>query len=106
MLVASRSEKLAEVSQRVKAIGAEPLVLELDLMAPAAAEIVVTKTLDRFGRIDALVNIAGAVAGLDVFQMTDEQWTTGMELKFQGASRMTIRAREALKESKGAVVFI
>jgi 3-oxoacyl-[acyl-carrier protein] reductase len=63
VLVARSGEKLAEVSQRVKAIGAEPLVLELDLMAPAAAEIVVTKTLDRFGRIDALVNIAGAVAG-------------------------------------------
>lgn len=71
VLVARSGEKLAEVSQRVKATGAEPL--ELDLMAPAAAEIVVTKTLDRFGRIDALVNIAGAVAGLDVFQMTDEQ---------------------------------
>jgi 3-oxoacyl-[acyl-carrier protein] reductase len=41
-------------------------------MAPTAAEIVVKKTLDRFGRIDALVNIAGAVAGLDVFQMTDD----------------------------------
>jgi 3-oxoacyl-[acyl-carrier protein] reductase len=40
-------------------------VLELDLMVLMAAEIVVKKTLDRFGRIDALVNIAGAVAGLD-----------------------------------------
>jgi NAD(P)-dependent dehydrogenase (short-subunit alcohol dehydrogenase family) len=39
-------------------------------MAPRSAEFVVKETLDRFGRIDALVNIAGAVAGLDVFQMT------------------------------------
>ena len=64
------------------------------------------KTLDRFGRIDALANIAGAVAGLDVFEMTDEQWNTGMELKFHGARRLTMHAWEALKESKGAVVFI
>src|SRR5262249_11994940 len=75
-------------------------------MAPTAAEIVVKRTLDRFGRIDALVNIAGAVPGLDVFQMTDEQWNTGMELKFHGARRLTIRAWDALKESKGSVVFI
>jgi 3-oxoacyl-[acyl-carrier protein] reductase len=81
-------------------------VLELDLMAATAAEVVVRKTLDRFGRIDALVNIAGAVAGVDVFEMTDEQWNTGMELKFHGARRLTIHAWEALKESKGAVVFI
>jgi hypothetical protein len=37
--------------------------------------------------------------------MTDEQWNTGMELKFHGARRV-LRAWEALKESKGAVVFI
>ena len=106
VLAARSGEKLGEVGEQVRAIGAEPLVLELDLMAPTAAEIVVKKTLGRFGRIDALVNIAGAVAGLDVFQMTDEQWNTGMELKFHGARRLTIRAWEALRESKGAVVFI
>ena len=69
VLVARSEEKLGEVGQ-AKAIGAEALVLELDLMAPRSAEFVVKETLDRFGRIDALVNIAGAVAGLDVFQMT------------------------------------
>src|SRR6476619_2187130 len=105
VLAARSGEKLAEVGQQVKAIGAEPLVLELDLMAPTAAEVVVRKTLDRFGRIDALVHIAGAVAVLDVFEMTDEQWNRGMELKFHGARRV-LRAWEALKESKGAVVFI
>jgi 3-oxoacyl-[acyl-carrier protein] reductase len=106
VLVARSEEKLGEVGQQAKAIGAEALVLELDLMAPRSAEFVVKETLDRFGRIDALVNIAGAVAGLDVFQMTDEQWNTGMELKFHGARRLTIRAWDALRESKGTVVFI
>jgi 3-oxoacyl-[acyl-carrier protein] reductase len=106
VLGARSGERLGEVGQQVKAIGAEPLVLELDLTAPPAAEIVVNKTLDRFGRIDALVNIAGAVAGLDVFQMTDEHWNTGMELKFHGARRLTIHAWDALRESKGTVVFI
>jgi 3-oxoacyl-[acyl-carrier protein] reductase len=106
VLAARGGEKLGEVGEQVKAIGAEPLVLEVDLMAPTAAEVVVKQTLDRFGRIDALVNIAGAVAGLDVFQMTDEQWNAGMELKFHGARRLTIRAWDSLRESKGAVIFI
>jgi 3-oxoacyl-[acyl-carrier protein] reductase len=106
VLAARGGEKLTEVGEQVKAIGAEPLVIELDLMAPTAADTVVKATVDRFGRIDALVNIAGAVPGLDVFQMTDEQWNTGMELKFHGARRLTIRAWDALKASKGAVVFI
>jgi 3-oxoacyl-[acyl-carrier protein] reductase len=106
VLAARGGEKLDEVGERVQGIGAESLVLELDLMAPTAADIVVKKTLDRFGRIDALVNVAGAVAGLDVFLMTDEQWNAGMELKFHGARRLTIRAWDALRASKGAVVFI
>lgn len=106
VLAARRREELSEVGRQVESIGAEVLTFEVDLMAPNAAEIVVAGALARFGRIDALVNIAGAVAGLDVFQMTDEQWNTGMELKFHGARRLTIRAWDALKESKGAVVFI
>jgi 3-oxoacyl-[acyl-carrier protein] reductase len=106
VLAARSAEKLGEVGQQVKTSGAEPLVLELDLMPPTAAEIVVKKTLDRFGRIDALVNIAGAVGGLDVFKMTDEQWAAGMELKFHGARRLTIRAWDALRESRGSVAFI
>lgn len=106
ILAARGGEKLAEVGEQVKAIGAEPFVLELDLMAPSAADIVVKSTIDRFGRIDALVNIAGAVPGIDVFHMTDEQWNVGMELKFHGARRLTIHAWDALKTSKGTVVFI
>jgi len=106
VLAARGGERLAEVGEQIKAMGAEPLVLELDLMAPSAAETLVRSTIDRFGRIDALVNVAGAVPGIDLFQMTEEQWHNGMELKFHGARRLTTHAWEALKVSKGAVVFI
>jgi 3-oxoacyl-[acyl-carrier protein] reductase len=84
----------------------EPLVLALDLSEPASAQIVVSKTLERFGRIDALLNIAGAVPQIDLFEMTDEQWNDGMALKLHGARRLTLRAWEALKAARGAVVLI
>ncbi len=41
-----------------------------------------------------------------MFQMTDEQWNKGMELKLHGARRLTLFAWEALKATKGAVVLI
>jgi 3-oxoacyl-[acyl-carrier protein] reductase len=106
VLAARSGEKLAEVGADVKRNGADVLGLEVDLSGAAAADTVIERTLSRFGRIDALLNIAGAVPGLDVFQMTDEQWESGMALKFHGARRLTIRAWEALKRSKGAVVFM
>jgi 3-oxoacyl-[acyl-carrier protein] reductase len=106
VLAARGAAELGEVAEQVKANGAEPLAIDLDLMAPTAAEAVVSQTLAKFGRIDALLNIAGAVRGIDLFQMTDEQWNVGMELKLHGARRLTLRAWDALKASKGAVVLI
>lgn len=106
VLVARDAERLAEVARQVEKTGADALGLELDLSTASAAETVIERTLARFGRIDALANIAGAVAGLDVFQMSDEQWQSALALKFHGARRLTIRAWEALKAAKGAVVFI
>jgi 3-oxoacyl-[acyl-carrier protein] reductase len=58
------------------------------------------------GRIDALVNIAGAVPQIDLFEMTDEQWQGGLALKLHGARRLTIEAWPALKDAKGSVVMM
>jgi 3-oxoacyl-[acyl-carrier protein] reductase len=105
-LAARNADELKEVANAVKSAGAEPLVLDLDLSKVEAGTTVVKTTLDRFGRIDALLNIAGAVPQIDLFEMTDDQWYAGMELKLHGARRLTLRAWEALKKSKGSVVFM
>jgi 3-oxoacyl-[acyl-carrier protein] reductase len=104
-LVARSGEKLQEAGKEIEAGGATPLALDLDLATPDAADGVVKATLDRFGRLDALVNVAGSVPGIDLLEMTDQQWDSGLALKFHGARRLTIRAWDALKASQGAVVF-
>jgi 3-oxoacyl-[acyl-carrier protein] reductase len=106
VLAARGAVALGEVAEHVRAQGAEPLAIDLDLMAPAAADALVDRTLAKHGRIDALLNIAGAVPGIDLFEMTDAQWGAGMELKLHGARRITLRAWEALKAAKGSVVLM
>jgi len=106
VLAARNSESLQEVSEAVRAAGAEPLTCALDLSQVQAADTLVQTTLDHFGRIDALLNIAGAVPQIDLFEMTDDQWKAGMELKLHGARRIAIRAWDALKKSQGSVVFM
>lgn len=106
VLAARSADELSEVATAVKTIGAESLVCDLDLSKPESAQILVQAALARFGKIDALLNIAGAVPQIDLFEMTDEQWQAGMELKLHGGRRLTIHAWEALKESKGSVVFM
>jgi 3-oxoacyl-[acyl-carrier protein] reductase len=106
VLVARNRAKLEETAKEVETAGAESLVLDIDLADKDAAKKVVEQTLARFGRIDALLNIAGAVPQIDLFEMTDQQWDAGMALKLHGARRLTIEAWPALKASRGAVVLM
>ena len=106
VLAARNAKALEEVATAVREAGAEPLSLALDLSQIEASKNLVDATLERFGRIDALLNIAGAVPQIDLFEMTEEQWEAGMELKLHGARRLTIRAWSALKRSQGSVVFM
>jgi 3-oxoacyl-[acyl-carrier protein] reductase len=106
VLIARNGRALEEVAAETRKAGAESIVLDLDLSQVEAAGAVVKAALQKFHRIDALLNIAGAVPQIDLFEMTDEQWRAGMELKLHGARRLTVRAWDALKANKGSVVFM
>lgn len=106
VLAARNKEELERTALEVNAAGAESLVCPVDLREPRAAEVIVSDALHRFGRIDALLNIAGAVPQIDLFEMTDAQWDDGAALKLHGARRLTIQAWNALKASNGSVVLI
>jgi len=106
VLVARDRGHLDETAVAVKAAGAEALVVDADLSQPSAAHTVVDRTLALFGRIDALLNIAGAVPQIDLLEMTDEQWEGGLALKLHGARRLTIAAWPALQVTKGSVVLM
>lgn len=106
VIVARNRENLDQVAIEVRRAGAEALVVDLDLAEPEAAQQVVDRTLAAFGKIDALLNIAGAVPQIDVFDMTDEQWERGFALKLHGARRLTMAAWASLKKTGGSVVLM
>jgi 3-oxoacyl-[acyl-carrier protein] reductase len=106
VLTARNGDALQEVAHEVQQVGAGVHLMPLDLRDPAADKALVDETLQRFGKLDALINVAGAVPQIDLLEMTDAQWDDGMALKLHGARRITIHAWNALKESRGSVVFI
>jgi 3-oxoacyl-[acyl-carrier protein] reductase len=106
VLAARQEEELRKTASAVESAGAASFTCALDLREPGSAEVLIQGTLNHFGRIDALLNIAGAVPQIDLFEMTDAEWEDGMALKLHGARRLTMRAWEALKASKGTVVLI
>src|SRR5258706_10943235 len=87
VLVARSRSNLAQTAEAVKAAGGQGLVIDIDFAQASAAQKVVDQTLAAFGRIDALLNIAGAVPQIDLFEMSDEQWRGGLALKLHGARR-------------------
>ena len=106
VLVARNRANLEGTAGLARDTGAEVLVMDADLGEVPAAQAVVDKTLSKFGRVDALLNIAGAVPQIDLFEMDDAQWDAGLALKLHGARRLTIAAWPALKQAKGAVVLM
>ncbi|MBU3078774.1 SDR family oxidoreductase [Sphingomonas quercus] len=106
VLVARSRAPLEAVAEQIRAPGTEVLVIGADLADPPAPAQLVETVVARFGRIDALLNIAGAVPPDDLFAMTDEQWDAGLALKLHGARRLTIAAWPALRKSRGSVVLI
>jgi NAD(P)-dependent dehydrogenase (short-subunit alcohol dehydrogenase family) len=106
VLVARNRANLEQTAQAVRDAGAETLVIDADLAASQAAQAVVDQAVTAFGRIDALLNIAGAVPQVDILEMTDAQWEGGLALKLHGARRLTVAAWPALKAAQGAVVLM
>lgn len=106
VLVARDRAALGAVAEAVRASGAMPLIISCDLREPASAARVVKETIASFGRIDSLVNNAGAVPMTDLTRLSDEEWADGLALKFHGARRLTLEAWAGLEASKGSVVFV
>ncbi|MGH7237731.1 MAG: SDR family oxidoreductase [Candidatus Saccharimonadales bacterium] len=104
-LIARREEELRKTADLVRTAGAEPLIIAADLRRVTAVDTVINGAIEKFGQIDALINIAGAVPQVHLFEMTDEQWNDGAEMKLHGARRLTIKAWPYLMKTKGSVVF-
>ena len=69
VLAARREDRLRELAERLGATGQEALAVACDVTDEASIDGLVSKTLDRFGRVDVLVNNAGIT---DVVRAEDE----------------------------------
>jgi 3-oxoacyl-[acyl-carrier protein] reductase len=87
-LTARTATDLDTAASAAKSAGAQDVaVLASDLSRLDEVERVVNATVDRFGRIDVLVNNAGAIRGGDFLKIPDQQWIDDWSLKLLGYIR-------------------
>ena len=90
----------------VDALPAESIAVACDLVQPDAATRLVEIAMQRFGRIDIVVNNAGATPRGDFLAFDDAAWQDGFALKFFGAARLCRVAWPHLVATQGCIVNI
>src|SRR5215471_12442522 len=73
-----------------------------DIAAPKTAERIVSQALERFGRIDTLVNNAGIFIAKPFTEYTDDDYDNILSINLNGFFNITARAaREMLRQGSG-----
>jgi 3-oxoacyl-[acyl-carrier protein] reductase len=106
MSLALAARSADDLAALAASLPGEHLAHVADLRAADAPAALVAAALDRFGRVDALVNNAGATVRGDFLELSDAQWQDGFALKFYAAMRCARAAWPALLASQGAIVNI
>jgi NAD(P)-dependent dehydrogenase (short-subunit alcohol dehydrogenase family) len=87
----NKEKGLFEVKERVKELGAEFLPVQADISNLQDHEKIIQKTLEKFGRIDVLVNNAGVAPKqrLDVLETSPESYDRLMTINTRGPFFLT-----------------
>jgi len=102
-LVARSRDQLEALSSVLET---KTLVHAVDLRTADAPAVAVAATVTRFGRLDLLVNNAGATQRGDFLELSDADWADGYALKFFGAMRGSRAAWPHLRASGGGIINI
>ncbi|MBK9668295.1 MAG: SDR family oxidoreductase [Gammaproteobacteria bacterium] len=104
-------QDIESVAAEVRALGRRALALVSDVADPLAVDALFERSLAEFGRVDVLVNNAGAARGADRVPVVDlevEEWRKVIEVNLNGTFYMSRAFGRALLElgNGGSIVNI
>jgi len=80
----TKSQLEAAAAEIRSASGREPLIVPTNVQSSAECDALVTQTLERFGRLDIMLNNAGIGdsrgAGARIWDLSDADWQDGIEV--------------------------
>ena len=103
-LCARGEADLKAVAAEVTAAGVEAEVLAVDVTAPEAGARIVARVLERWDRLDVLVNNAGAGERRAFVALDDEAWHASVELNLLAAVRLIRAAIPTMRAQGGGAI--
>ncbi|MEU3597308.1 SDR family oxidoreductase [Streptomyces sp. NPDC006798] len=103
------ADQLERTARLCREHGASVLVAPADVRSAEAVASAITAAVDRFGRIDALINNAGvgAPSGRPAHEVTEEEWRVMLEVNLSGPWRLiTAVAPVMLAQRAGSIVNV
>jgi 2-deoxy-D-gluconate 3-dehydrogenase len=89
----------ASTCERIESAGGVAHAITGDLGKPETAKDLITQTLDRFGRIDILINNAGTIRRAPAVDYTDDDWTAVIEVNLSSVFRLSKLAGKQMIDS-------
>jgi citronellol/citronellal dehydrogenase len=103
-----RPEPLEDVRAELEAAGRECLVVQMDIREPERVEELIERALERFGRIDVLVNNAGGQFLAPAEEISLKGWRAVHRLAVDAAWDVTraVATRSMIPNRAGVVIFV
>ena len=104
----ARSSDAAEATvKEINKAGAEAIAVQADVSQSDEVDNLIKSTLDKFGRIDVLVNNAGITKDTLLLRMKPEQWQAVIDLNLTGVFLCTKAvSKTMLKQRSGRIINI
>jgi short-subunit dehydrogenase len=98
--------RLEKAAKEVAALGVEVLVVCLDISIPNQAKQLIELTIERFGRLDILINNAAVSMRGNFADLDPIVYKTTFDTNVLGCVNVSIPAMPYLRESRGSILFI
>lgn len=99
------AEKSRRAVVELASLGAEAVAIEADVADEAAVEALIRKTVDRFGRLDVLVNNAGMNIRKPVQDLTLAEWRQVLDTNLTSAFLSCRAAYPIMKRGGGGKII-